>query len=95
VSGHGLHNLPCEHAETNALLQCAKYGIPCDGCVMVVSIMPCNDCLKHIISSGIKTVYCLEPYYMDHKGEELRQNLLSWAKQVNDFYMILLPQIGG
>jgi dCMP deaminase len=95
VSGHGLDKLPCIHAEENALIQCAKYGTACDNCVMFVTTMPCNVCLKKIIGAGIRKVYVLEPYYLDHEGEKLRQDLLSEAKDVMGFHMILLPQIGG
>lgn len=93
VSGHGLHKLPCIHAEDNAINQCAKCGVSCDGCFMVVSIMPCNDCLKKIIACGIHTIYCIEAYYMDAEGEKLRKYMLTEAARGSGFKMILLPQI--
>lgn len=90
-SGHGLHHLPCQHAEANALLQCSRFGVPVDGAVMYVSIMPCNDCLKHIISAGLKHVYCLELYSLDERGEELRAYMLNEAHRATGFRMTLLP----
>ena len=62
---------------------------------MFVTIMPCNVCLKKIIGAGIRKVYVLEPYYMDHEGEKLRQDLHAEAKDVMGFRMMLLPQIGS
>ena len=94
VSGHGLHRLPCVHAEQNALLQCAMHGISCRGADMYVSIMPCNDCLKSIVQAGIRRVYCLEPYFLAGEAEELRQFLLDQAYRSGEFEMILLPQVG-
>lgn len=50
------------HAETNALLQCAKYGIPSAGADIYVTHFPCLPCSKTIIQAGIKTVYYAKDY---------------------------------
>ncbi len=89
VSGHGLDKLPCLHAEENAIIQCAKRGISCDGAMMFVSITPCNICVRKIIQAGIRTVYAKEIYYMDGDDEKLRLYLLENAKEVSGFRMIL------
>ncbi|SEM30544.1 dCMP deaminase [Mesobacillus persicus] len=50
------------HAEMNALLQCAKFGVPTAGAEIYVTHFPCLQCCKAIIQAGIKTVYYAEDY---------------------------------
>lgn len=42
-----------EHAERNAIYNAARVGIPLKGCGMFVSWLPCSDCARAIIQSGI------------------------------------------
>lgn len=50
------------HAEQNAIIQCAKYGIPTDGAIAYVTHEPCEHCTKLLAQAGIKTVYFKERY---------------------------------
>jgi len=50
------------HAEMNALLQCAKFGVPTAGAEIYVTHFPCLQCCKSIIQAGIKAVYYAEDY---------------------------------
>ena len=45
------------HAEMRALGECARNGIPTEGCILYVTLSPCVDCAKIIISSGISEVH--------------------------------------
>ncbi|MFS0780844.1 ComE operon protein 2 [Bacillus sp. 1P06AnD] len=54
------------HAEMNALLQCAKFGVPSDGAEIYVTHFPCLQCCKSLIQAGIKTVH----YAKDYKNHE-------------------------
>ncbi len=48
-----------EHAERNAIYNAARVGIPLDGSIIyLTSGLPCADCARAIINSGIKKVYC-------------------------------------
>ena len=48
-----------EHAERNGIYNAARVGIPLDGSVIILtSGLPCADCARAIINSGIKAVYC-------------------------------------
>jgi dCMP deaminase len=50
-----------EHAERNAIYNAARVGIPLKGSVIyLTSGLPCMDCARGIVNSGIKTVYCKE-----------------------------------
>ncbi|UAC47315.1 ComE operon protein 2 [Bacillus aquiflavi] len=50
------------HAEMNALLQCAKFGVPTEGAEIYVTHFPCLQCCKALIQAGIKAVYYSEDY---------------------------------
>lgn len=63
------------HAEINALLQCAKYGISTNGADIYITHFPCLQCTKAIIQSGIKNVY----YASDYKNDSYAIELLNKA----------------
>ncbi len=50
------------HAEQNALMQAAKFGISTDGATIYVTHKPCSVCARLIINSGIKRVVYIEGY---------------------------------
>lgn len=58
------------HAESNTLMKCARHGISCRGAILYTTLMPCFECSKLIIQSGLKTVY-YKYLYRDRSGIEL------------------------
>lgn len=42
-----------EHAEKNAIYNCARVGIPIEGCIIYVTHFPCTSCARAIINSGL------------------------------------------
>lgn len=50
------------HAEMEAILACARRGIPTKGSTIYCTTFPCHNCAKHIIASGIRRVVFVEPY---------------------------------
>jgi len=61
-----------EHAERNAIYNAARMGLSVKGCTMYVMGMPCADCARAIIQSGItRVVY--------HKGWN-DENLPKWKE---------------
>ncbi|ETI67158.1 ComE operon protein [Neobacillus vireti LMG 21834] len=63
------------HAEINALLQCAKFGVPTSEADIYVTHFPCLQCCKALIQAGIKTVY----YAMDYKNHPFAIELFEQA----------------
>ncbi len=63
------------HAEMNALLQCAKFGVPTSGAEIYVTHFPCLQCTKALIQAGIKTVY----YASDYKNHPYAIELFEQA----------------
>ncbi len=50
------------HAEQNAIIQAARYGISIDGATLYCTHQPCVICAKMIINAGIKRVVYKEGY---------------------------------
>ncbi|MCH1625003.1 ComE operon protein 2 [Fredinandcohnia quinoae] len=63
------------HAEMNAILQCAKFGVPTQNAEIYVTHFPCLQCCKAIIQAGIKVVY----YAIDYKNHPYAMELYSQA----------------
>jgi len=82
------------HAEVNALLQCAKFGIPTHGAEIYVTHFPCLHCSKAIVQAGIKAVYYASDYKNDPYALELYQNAGVKLKRVefNSLYIEREPE---
>lgn len=50
------------HAESNAITKVAKTTFSCEGATIYTTTMPCVECAKLIIQSGIKEVFYHEDY---------------------------------
>lgn len=50
------------HAETNAILKCAKDGTCTKNAKLYVTLSPCLECAKVIIQAGIREIYYKELY---------------------------------
>jgi dCMP deaminase len=62
VSNHCVRTL---HAEQNAIIQAAKFGIPLDGSTLYCKMTPCRTCAMIIVNSGIRRVVCEKHYHSD------------------------------
>ena len=59
------------HAEMNAILNAARIGVSTKDCTMYLTCgVPCSDCCRGIINSGIKRIYC--------KKEDTTRNREHW-----------------
>lgn len=67
------------HAEENAL----RYICPGEGRIIASTTLPCNNCLKAIISYGIKTIVYGETYPSDESSLELAKQM--GVKLINDY----------
>ncbi len=50
------------HAEMNALLQAASYGIPMEGATLYSTNHPCALCAKMLINCGVKRIVTISDY---------------------------------
>jgi dCMP deaminase len=67
--GEQLDRCICVHAEENALLSAAKYGIGVDRTDIYVTHEPCLDCTQQIIQTGIRRVIFWHPYRYNPKSD--------------------------
>ncbi len=58
------------HAEQNAIVQAAFYGVSINGATLFCTNLPCSICAKMLINSGIKTIY-YKSGYADAISEEM------------------------
>ena len=61
------HEQATLHAEQNALMDCAKRGVSCEGCSAYVTHYPCIICARLLLAGGIKKIN----YLNDYKNDEL------------------------
>ncbi len=83
------HCIRTIHAEINALLQCAKFGVPTADAEIYVTHFPCVNCTKAIIQSGIKKVYYAKDYKNHPYALELFQSAEVQVENVELEEMIL------
>jgi dCMP deaminase len=53
------------HAEQNAIVQAARFGIPLEDATLFCKMTPCRTCAMMIINAGIKRVVCEKRYHAD------------------------------
>ena len=61
------HEQATVHAEQNAICDCAKRGVSCQGATAYITHYPCIICTRLLLASGIKDIKYLE----DYKNDEL------------------------
>ena len=61
------HEQATVHAEQNAICDCAKRGVSCQGATVYVTHYPCIICTRLLLASGINQIKYLE----DYKNDEL------------------------
>lgn len=59
------HEVATVHAEQNAIADCAKRGVSCNGCKAYITHYPCLNCVKILLSAGIKEIIYLHDYNND------------------------------
>ena len=67
------HEQATVHAEQNALCDCAKRGVSCNGAIAYISHYPCLICTRLLLASGITHIY----YMKDYKNDDLVEVLCS------------------
>lgn len=50
------------HAEQNAIIQAARYGVHTDGSVLYCTTQPCVQCTKMLLNAGVKEIVFREGY---------------------------------
>jgi len=64
------HEQATVHAEQNAIADCAKRGVSCNGCTAYITHYPCIICCRILLASGITKI----KYIHDYRNDELVQH---------------------
>ena len=76
------HEQSTVHAEQNAICDCAKRGVNCNGATAYITHYPCIICCKLLLASGIKEIKYIE----DYKNDELVKEYCDQLKvEINKF----------
>ena len=62
------------HAEQNAIIQAARYGVSIEGSVLYCTTQPCTQCTKMLINAGITEIVYAEGYPDDLARELLEES---------------------
>jgi len=62
------------HAEANALIQAAKFGIPVEGATLYAKFEPCYACAMITVGAGIKRVVARKRYHAAQETRRLFEN---------------------
>lgn len=66
-SGTGYDLCICVHAEQNALLSAARFGVAVSGGVIYSTMQPCFGCTKEMLQANISKVFFLHPWIYPDK----------------------------
>ena len=58
------------HAEQNAIIQAAVFGVPVKGATLYITHFPCSVCAKMIVNAEIREVSYVE-YYPDELSQQI------------------------
>ena len=62
------------HAEQNAIIQAARYGVSIEGSVLYCTTQPCTQCTKMLFNAGITEIVYAEGYPDDLARELLEES---------------------
>ena len=61
------HEIATVHAEQNAVTDCARRGVSCNGATAYITHYPCINCSKILCAAGIKNIN----YINDYRNDEM------------------------
>ncbi len=59
------HEQATVHAEQNAIADCARRGVSCEGCIAYITHYPCIICCRILLAAGIKNIKYINDYRND------------------------------
>jgi dCMP deaminase len=72
-SGTGYDLCICVHAEQNAILAAARFGISIQGATLYTTTQPCFGCLKEMLQARVKGVYYIHAWTSPRDEDQERQ----------------------
>jgi len=78
------HCIRTAHAEQNAIVAAARFGVGLEGGVLYCHMTPCYACAKMIINAGIKRIVCNLDYHAGERSKEIFKEAGVLYELVND-----------
>ena len=75
-SGTGYDLCICVHAEQNALLTAARFGIAVQGSTVYSTMRPCFGCTKEMLQAGVREVYYINDWVYPDPEKHAEYNRL-------------------
>jgi dCMP deaminase len=72
-SGTGYDLCICVHAEQNALITAARFGIAVDGAALYTTHRPCFGCAKELLQAKVTRIIYRKPWLPSDDNHELKQ----------------------
>jgi dCMP deaminase len=79
--GHLMENNHCVrtiHAEVNAVAQCAKHGVSCEGATCYCNTLPCWNCFKTLVNAGVTKIF-----FKDSYNAELKDKVFEFSEELD------------
>ena len=77
------HEQATVHAEQNAVTDCAKRGVCCEGATAYITHYPCVICMRLLIAAGIKHIKYIEDYKNDPLVDYFSKEASVTIKQIS------------
>lgn len=83
-----------EHSERNAIYNAARMGTPLKGCRLYVDGIPCVDCSRGIIQSGIVKVIYNDDAWQEYlsKQNQMNQEKIKNGEKVDSTWLALVEK---
>jgi len=89
-SGEAYDLCICVHAEQNAILAAARFGISTAGSTMYTTMRPCFGCAKEMLQAQVRSVYYLHEWHPSAKDDVLKT-----AAQTAEYEKLMIRFPGG
>ena len=89
-SGEAYDLCICVHAEQNAILAAARFGIATAGSTMYTTMRPCFGCAKEMLQAQVRSVYFLHEW-----NPSAKDDVLKTAAQTAEYEKLMIRFPGG
>ena len=84
-SGEAYDLCICVHAEQNAILAAARFGISTEGSTMYTTMRPCFGCAKEMLQARVRSVY-----YLHEWTPSAKEDVLKTAAQTAEYEKLMI-----
>ena len=94
TGGQALDRCICVHAEQNAFITAARYGIHVEGAFLYTTLNPCFNCLKEAIQAGVKRIV-YKDWYPAKYSKPLKQQYAELVHHLTSGDETAFEVVGG